>query len=182
MDLNIIQKVCLVGDPGVGKTSLVRRFVLDQFNDRYITTVGTKVTKKKMKLTLQDGAIKAEVILMIWDVAGQKKTLQTKQMYFRGSKGALVVCDLTRHETLEGLKSIISDVQGETGNIPIIVMANKADLVDEIKYGVQDIRDCLGEVKIFITSAKTGVNVEEAFAGIGEDIVQIVLDGNEEGP
>ena len=64
-------KVCLLGDIAVGKTSLIRRFVLDQFDDKYISTVGTKVTKKKMDFEFPEANCSVEVTLLIWDIMGQ---------------------------------------------------------------------------------------------------------------
>ncbi|MCX6658706.1 MAG: GTP-binding protein, partial [Euryarchaeota archaeon] len=93
-------KVCFIGDAGVGKTSLIKRYVLDVFDDRYIATIGTKVTKKIVDV---DG--QAKVMMLVWDIMGQKGFRELlREAYFFGAHGAIAVCDLTNKETLEELR------------------------------------------------------------------------------
>ncbi|MDG6221373.1 MAG: ADP-ribosylation factor-like protein, partial [Candidatus Thermoplasmatota archaeon] len=94
------RKFCLLGEGAVGKTSLIRRFVTDQFDDRYITTIGTKVTKKSLDLPPGSGADRVE--MMIWDIMGQQgyRTM-LQESYFSGAAGALAICDVTRKDTLD---------------------------------------------------------------------------------
>ena len=165
----IKKNIILLGDGAVGKTSLIRRFVLDQFNDNYITTIGTKVTKKE--ITVSNGSQTYRVVMMIWDVIGQKDYGQTHSLSIQNMDGALLVSDLTRLETLESLqgywipKTIVS-----RGQIPMIFLGNKADL-EEKAFGMEEIKKIAkqsqafnsGVTESFLTSAKTGDNIEVAF-------------------
>ncbi len=97
-------KVCLVGDNAVGKTSLVRRYVLDQFDDRYLSTLGAKVTKKELRLDNPKGGGAVLVRLTIWDIMGQPSFRELlRDAYFRDAQAALAVADVTRRETLDQL-------------------------------------------------------------------------------
>src|SRR5439155_20101051 len=88
-------KVCLVGDVAVGKTSLIKRFVQDQFDDRYISTVGTKVTKKSVDVDWTGAA--ATLDMMVWDIMGERGSrAQVRDAYFDGAQGVIAVCDRRR--------------------------------------------------------------------------------------
>ena len=87
-----ISKICIVGDPAVGKTSLIRRFVFDKYDDKYISTLGTKISKKDVLYNDK----KIEMTMMIWDVIGQQSFKSIHKSAFKGAKGAFIVCDLTR--------------------------------------------------------------------------------------
>ena len=122
-------KVCLVGENAVGKTSLVRRYVLDQFDDRYITTLGAQVMKKEVRL--EDPKLGGPMIvdLTTWDVMGQPSFRELlREAYFSGAQGILAVVDLTRRETLDNLPPWIEAVVRTVGPVPLVVAANKADL------------------------------------------------------
>jgi small GTP-binding protein len=117
-----VRKICLIGDGAVGKTSLVRRYVLDVFSDDYLSTFGAKVSKKV--ITLDD----VELTLMIWDILGQKSGASMHSAYFSGANGALIVCDGTRPETLDSLNSWYQEFTRVAGKVPVIPLANKCDL------------------------------------------------------
>ncbi len=157
-------KVCLVGDAGVGKTSLVRRYVLDQFGDQYISTLGAKVTKKELRLDDPRNGGPVLVYLTIWDIMGEPSFRELlRDAYFRDAQAVLAVSDTTRRETLDHLPSWIDAVVRTVGPVPVVVAANKADLV------AADVQaNALSAAKafaagVFVTSAKTGTNVEDAF-------------------
>src|SRR3989454_12714444 len=97
----IKRKILLLGDASVGKTSLIRRFVVDKFSDDYITTIGTKVTKRDLRIESPSKA--TDMTFMIWDVLGQKGYRGIQESSFQGAKGALLVYDVTRPETAESL-------------------------------------------------------------------------------
>ena len=88
----LIKKVCLLGDSSVGKTSLVRKYVYDTFDDSYIATIGTKTVKKQLSVSHFGKDI--DLTLMIWDILGQKEYRKVQSMSFQGTSGALVVCDI----------------------------------------------------------------------------------------
>ncbi len=167
-------KVCLVGDAGVGKTSLVRRYVLDQFGDQYISTLGAKVTKKELRLDDPKDGGPVLFSLTIWDIMGQPSFRDLlRDAYFGGARGILAVADLTRRETLDHLPSWIDAVVRTAGSVPVVVAANKADLVAKVAYGRPDIVRAADafEADVFLTSAKTGTNVEEAFRRLASHVL-----------
>src|SRR5204863_4259166 len=111
---HIKAKVCLVGDVAVGKTSLIRRFVQDEFDDRYIATVGTKVTKKTVEVEWRGAP--AMLDMMVWDIMGEKGfRALLKEAYFHGANGVLAVCDLTRKHTLDDLADWVVVVRKHVG-------------------------------------------------------------------
>src|SRR4030042_98086 len=157
-------KVCFIGDAGVGKTSLIKRFVLDVFDDRYIATIGTKVTKKIVDVEGQGGEPK--VMMLVWDIMGQKGFRELlREAYFFGAHGAVAVCDMTNKETLEELRYWIKALTDVAGDVPIVFAGNKADLERERVVKDQDLEELAAKykAKAYMTSAKTGQNVEAAF-------------------
>lgn len=134
------RKVCLIGDWGVGKTSLIRKFVLDQFDDKYIATFGSKVTKKRIKYKITKNDI-IDLNMMIWDIMGQKEFKKVRIMGYRGTKGAFLVCDITRKETLDSISKYYEELFSITQDIPIIVLANKVDLKKDAEFSPNDLKE-----------------------------------------
>ncbi len=171
-------KVCLVGDVGVGKTSLVRRYVLDQFDDRYLMTIGTKVMKKDLLIPKPAQDLVVHLDMTVWDIMGQEGFRQLlAESYFHGAHGVLAVADLTRRETLDGLLGWIDAVDRVVGPVPVVLALNKADLAGHAAYDRAEARriaDAL-QADCLLTSAKTGEGVEEAFRSLGEAILQAPL-------
>lgn len=172
-------KLCLVGDGSVGKTSLIRRFVYDEFHDRYIITMGTKVTKKKMEIKNPIGTERMEVNLLIWDIVGQKGFRQLlKEAYFYGTHGIIGTCDVTRNTTLKDLEMWIDMAQNEIRKVPVIFLGNKCDLSDEQVVDLGDINNLASVYEnsnAYLSSAKTGDNVELAFKIISEKMAKEAL-------
>ena len=151
------KKICMVGACGVGKTSLVRRFVESIFDESYQTTIGVKIDKKHLEL---DGR---EVTLVIWDMAGEDEFAQVRASHLRGASGYLLVADGSRRSTLATARSLEQRIRTALGPVPFILLVNKSDLVDEWESG-----DVLGEFEQLgchriRTSAKSGVGVDAAF-------------------
>ncbi len=175
-------KVCLVGDNAVGKTSLVRRFVLDQFDDRYITTLGAKVMKKEVRL--EDPKLGRPVIvdLTAWDIMGQPSFRELlREAYFSGAQGIMAVVDLTRRETLDNLPAWIDAVVRTVGPVPVVVAGNKADLTDQAKYGPDEIESVtrISASNRFLTSAKTGALVNATFERVASVVAEAQLHQSE---
>ena len=165
------KKICLLGDFAVGKTSLVRKFVYDIFDDKYISTIGVKVSRKTVAV-ITDGGV-AELTMMLWDLAGSEDFNDIRASYLRGSAGAILVCDLTRPETLANLRAYVRDLRGQIADPKLVLAANKVDLQDELRISEAEIvavAEELGTSLIF-TSAKTGQGVEEIFRTLGSMLI-----------
>ena len=161
------QKICLLGSFGVGKTSLVARFVTSLFSDKYHTTVGVKIDKKIVS------AGDEEVTLMIWDMAGEEDGAPVKLNQLRDASGYLLVIDGTRSKTLDVAKSIQQRVVAEIGERPFLALVNKVDLRDtwEIPDSAWSDLAAAGW-SVLETSAKTGDHVEEAFLTLTSRILE----------
>lgn len=164
----IKKKICLLGDVGVGKTSLIRRFVDDIFDDSYLSTIGVKVSQKK--ITLQNAQ---ETLLMIWDIEGFNSKLNMNSNYFIGASGAIVVADLTRLETIDMLGTVIAGFNKINPQATIMLAGNKTDIIKPKHPGNALFRSTvekLGLTALF-TSAKTGENVETCFRKLTQKII-----------
>ncbi len=166
-------KMGLLGDPAVGKTSLIRRYVIDRFDDRYISTIGSKVTKKNIHLKLKDKKI--NMTLMIWDMLGQSDFKNVLTGAISGMKGAMIVCDLTRKETLEHMEDWIHQLYSNAGPQPMVLLANKSDLEADYQFGEEEVKALADYYKApyFITSAKTGDHVDESFMAIAREMALV---------
>ena len=152
------KKICLLGAFGVGKTSLVRRFVDTIFSDTYLTTVGVKIDKKLVTVGTE------QMALILWDIAGEDEVAAVRVSYLRGAAGYLLVADSTRPETLETAASIQTRIQAELGAVPFLALLNKADLLEDWAIPPERIQVLEAAGWTFRrTSAKTGTGVEEAF-------------------
>lgn len=162
-------KVCMVGDNSVGKTSLVRRYVFDDFEDKYLATLGAKVTKKREVVPFPELGVEFDIAMIIYDIMGAKEFRSLlREAYFFGAQGLIAVCDMTSGETFESLEDWILNTYNVTGQIPIELLGNKVDKRDDLVISESEIRKLSesygGRHKL--TSAKTGLNVEPAFGDI----------------
>ncbi|WP_158838558.1 Rab family GTPase [Polaribacter sp. L3A8] len=149
------KKVLLVGNFGVGKTSLIRRFVLNEFSEDYISTIGVRVSKKVVEY-------KNETIkLMIWDVAGTNGNEKIPKAYFLGSHAAMFVFDLSREETYVTIDENLNMIRELSGLQNITIVGNKKDLLSD-----KELENVIQKVSVdidLITSAKEDENVADAF-------------------
>ena len=164
----IQKKICLLGDFAVGKTSLMHRFVEGIFDDKYLSTIGTKVSRKA--ITVQDIAL----VLLIWDLAGGEKFGRLMHSYYRGAAGAILVCDLTRPETLTALDRYTREFWSVAPNTPFVIVGNKADLVKQREISDTDLAAFAEQHPSpwFTSSAKTGENVATAFQTLGQRLLK----------
>ncbi len=171
-------KICLVGEKAVGKTSMIRRYVLNMFDDQYLTTIGTKVTKKEVRVFNPVQDLLVDVDMTIWDIMGEKGFRELlKDAYFYGATGILAVADLTRRKTLDDLDDWIDGVEQVVGRVPVLIAVNKSDLASEATYGERDVGQVAKafDCEYLMTSAKTGQNVEEAFRRLASLVAEFQL-------
>ena len=163
LELGLVQrKVCLIGATGVGKTSLIRRYVESSFSESYLATVGVKVDRKRLEI---DGR---RVSLMLWDLQGEEDGQHVRMAYLRGAAGYLVVIDGTRAETVT-VAERLQQRAGTVARMPFVGLVNKSDRADEWAESTSAIeRLHASGWQLLFTSAKTGEGVEEAFRAIAE--------------
>jgi small GTP-binding protein len=158
----------MLGDFSVGKTSLVRRYVYDRFDDKYLSTIGVKISRKTIGYPGQ-----AQLNLLIWDLAGGERFTGAQANYLRGAAGATLVCDLTRKTTLPSLEVYFERLQTINASTPVIILANKADLTENHEITEEEISQLADKLNapFTITSAKTGAGVEDAFITLSQRIL-----------
>src|SRR5512136_1101544 len=127
---DLLKKVVLLGDGGVGKTSLIARFVVNKFDDKYIATIGTKVSRKDIQIIKPNLIINLRI--MIWDILGQKEYSKIRSASLSGAQGVILVADLSRPETVKSLSEFwMKEVRNVCGNIPTVLVGNKLDIADK---------------------------------------------------
>lgn len=152
------KKTCMLGAFGVGKTSLVSRFVSSIFSDKYLTTVGVKIDKKTVQISGE------RLDLVLWDIYGEDDFQKVRMSYLRGASGYLLVIDPTRSATVDTAIALHDSAERTIGSVPFIAVLNKADLVDSWET---DEHALAGRRWTTVrTSAKTGEGVEEAFLAL----------------
>lgn len=156
-------KLVMVGAPGVGKTSLVRRFVHSTFSDQYRSTLGVKIDRKVVVVE------EALVTMLLWDMHGEAEGLDVPANYLRGSAAAVAVFDTTRPETVTVAADLLDRVLALSPGAYPVVMANKSDL-DPDWAQVNQAATAINSATTFRTSAKTGDQVEDAFSAIAVEI------------
>jgi small GTP-binding protein len=160
------KKICMLGSFAVGKTSLVRRYVESIYSDVYQTTVGVKIDKKVLQV---DGT---EVTLVLWDLYGEDEFQKMRWTYLRGSSGYLLIADGTRRATLEKALALEQRVREEVGEIPFVFVINKSDLAQEWQLDPSlEAQFTARNWTILRSSAKTGENVEAAFAELTRKMI-----------
>lgn len=166
-------KLALMGEGGVGKTSLIRRFVLSEYQDTYLHTIGTRVSK--IELTVPYGSdIEVQMDVSIFDIMGQAgfKDL-IRETYYHGAQALMSVCDLTRKDSLYALNKWIPSALEISGDVPLCIIANKKDLIDRRDFTDEELHtvaESFGAPYI-ITSARTGEFVDDAFNALAIEIV-----------
>ena len=176
-------KISLLGEGGVGKTSLKNRVITGKFSDLYLTTLG--VDFGVHSLVVDD----LDVQLAIWDIAGQKNFSTIREGYFEGSKGGLIVFDVTRPETLTKIKDnwIIPFFNKLQGKMPLLIVTNKINLSNERNISVNQIVDYLQLIRAelelppeslpFIeVSVKDNINIQKAI----EDFTRLLVKNAED--
>ncbi len=156
-------KVCLLGDFGVGKTSLVARFVRSTFSEKYLTTVGVKVDSKEVALPGRD-----PLKLVVWDIAGRSGLDALGAHYLRGASALLLVADGTRESTLASALNLLMQSRSTLPDALVALAVNKIDLVERWEVMPSTLAELRRSLPVFETSALSGDGVEAAFADLAE--------------
>ncbi len=171
-------KICIIGNSGVGKTSLITRYITDKFSNQYRITVGADLFSKEVTHNSK------QYILQIWDTAGQEKFQSIGSAFYRGSDACVLVYDITSKKSFEDLENWKKEFirQGGVKNedsFPFIVLGNKCDQEDlrEIdKKEAEEFCEGNGKMGFFETSAKDNLGIQSAF----EQIVKFSAQQHEE--
>ncbi|MDE3742407.1 GTP-binding protein [Maribacter sp. D37] len=150
------KKIVILGHFGVGKTSLIRRFVENSFSDKYQVTIGVHISKKVVEVGPEES-----VSLIIWDLEGTDEVQMIRQAYLLGTHGVVFVFDISRPSTFQDLNRDLRIVADKMPETPLVVVGNKKDLAieDELQILLDD-----NDIKAdYLTSAKTGDDVNEMF-------------------
>jgi small GTP-binding protein len=171
-------KVILCGDPSVGKTSILNRYVNDQFNDKYNQTFGANFLIKEIdlikvinKLDIQNPKLKKDIKefkLYFWDLGGQHDKLFSNEYYFVQAVGAFVVYDVSNRESFDNIDFWITKLKEFSGEIPFIIIGNKIDKKDERLVSLEEANENadLYSVQYMETSAKSNKNIDRAFESL----------------
>ncbi|MHA1803608.1 MAG: GTP-binding protein [Promethearchaeota archaeon] len=163
-------KLILTGDPLVGKTSLIKRFVEDTFQENYISTIGLEISKKKIDIS-ED----IKVSFLIWDIGGQERFESHRANFYSGANAAFIVIDRTKKESLKSIGKWFKDIsEFVKQRIPTIIVGNKSDLIDDIIISEKEIKEKAEKLNSFcvLTSAKTGENVNESFHYVAYKVIE----------
>ena len=173
MDLQIraeydyLFKLILIGDAGVGKSSLLSRFTDDHFTESYISTIGIDFKVRTLEL------VGERIKLQLWDASGQKRFETVVSAYYRGCQGFILVYDISDQKSFENIKKMLQDIVEFNGEEAIkLLVGNKSDLfaTREVNYETAEkFANQLG-IPFIETSAKDAINVEEAFFKIACDV------------
>ena len=160
-------KIVLLGDEGVGKSSLIVRYVKNKFKHEYISTMGVDFLIKNLTLPNEDS-----IKMVVWDIGGQQEWKAKLHLYLQGSDGAIIVSDLTRKKTLTGLNFWFDAIEKhlKIDDLPIVIVGNKLDLEKQRKVSSEELKNASTH-PTFETSAKTGETVEEMFSLIAEKVI-----------
>ncbi len=161
--MSISKKIVLLGHFGVGKSSLIRRFVENTFSDDYKVTIGVHILKKTVNIDGND------LSMIIWDIEGNEKVQNTRNSYLMGTAGYIYVFDASRPSTYISLNQDIEYLEGVLPGVPMHLVGNKVDLID-----LPELKKILTGKNIdckYFASAKTGENVENVFESLGKLLI-----------
>jgi len=156
-------KLVMLGAPGVGKTSLVQRYVHSRFADEYLSTLGVKVDRKSVEVG------DATVAMLVWDVHGETEGLDVPTSYLRGATAAIIVVDGSRPGTVEKAAELAGRVQEASPDVGIHPVVNKADLSIDWAQ-VEPLMESFDMSNFVRTSAKSGDGVEGLFVSVAERV------------
>lgn len=162
--MSIAKKIVLLGHFGVGKSSLLHRFIENSFSENYVVTIGVHIMKKEVKVDQET------INLIIWDVEGTDDFTKYRPSYLMGTASFIYVFDASRAITYQDLKYNLNHLKEKYPHIPVHIIGNKVDLVDRsavlASLKEQDIQHS------YLSSAKTGENVEQLFKNVAAQLLK----------
>lgn len=171
----IRKKICMLGSFGVGKTSLVRQFVFKKFEEQYLSTIGVQITQKDLEIFSPVRQENISIKLILWDLAHIEQFDKVIENYFRGANGAIIVVDMTRAQTLTEIERYLTLFLNINPESKLVLVANKCDLVEKDIINLEQLLHFgkLYKAPHFLTSAKTGENVEQIFSKMAKLLLRI---------
>jgi len=169
-------RVVLLGEAAVGKTSLVRRYTENIFDEEYKQTIGTTFATKDIDVTDSEGNVR-KVRLNVWDMGGQSTYRELRRQFMKGASAAIVVYDVTRPETFMAMNNWFESFKEVCPTSPVLISANKVDLSDQRMVPQEPgmmLRDWF-QAEYFETSAKTGNAVDNVFTRTAEVVLEKAL-------
>lgn len=169
-------KIILIGEPGVGKTAIMSRFILNEFKNMYQSTLGVEFKTKNLYL---DNSACAR--LNVWDTCGQERFRAITRQYFKNSHGVLLVFDLTVNETLKKLNVWLNDIQDNIGDECVIfLIGNKSDVKTRNISTSEEAKEFAKDKKIiyYEVSAKTGAGINNIFEKMSKKLIDIENEKN----
>ena len=169
MSKSIVLKVLTAGEGGVGKTTLLHRYVEGKFSSETKMTIGVEFFLKELMIDDQ------KVLLQLWDFGGQERFRFLLKSYVIGARGALLMFDLTRAMSLERIPEWVNICRKENPNLPILFLGSKADLTDDMNISKDYIMSYKEDFNLYDyleVSSKTGQNVESAFESVTREILK----------
>ena len=175
-DYDYLFKVLLIGNSSVGKSSLLLRFVDNQWSDLFVPTIGVDFKIRTMEIDNKN------VKLQIWDTAGQERFKNITASYYRGAHGIFVVYDISDMESFKNINNWLIEIEKNANkNVYKILVGNKCDLEDKRTVSYQqgkELAETYG-MQFIETSAKSNTNVDEAFHLLGKEVMKLSLNDKE---
>jgi small GTP-binding protein len=169
-------RVVLLGEAAVGKTSLLRRYTENVFEESYKQTIGTTFANRDVDIKDSEGTSR-KVRLNIWDMGGQSTYRELRRQFMKGASAALIVYDVTRPETFMAMNNWFESFREVCPDAPVVICANKVDLAKDRMVPVQPgemLRDWF-QSEYHETSAKTGERVVDVFTRCAENLLEKAL-------
>ena len=158
-------QILLLGDSSVGKTSLLMRYINNEFKESMMSTIGMDIHKKQIKISNK------EVLLHLVDITGQERFKSVARTYYKDVDGIIFIFDVTNKDSFIHIKDWLKDAQTYEVDFDYIIVGNKIDLNDIIEVNEENVKSTYKKAEYIKTSSKNGTNINEAF----EEITKIIL-------